>query len=417
MKVQIINIGDEILIGDTINTNAALISTELVKNHFEVTKVSVIGDDEEKIISEFEDALNKNDAVIVTGGLGPTHDDITKKCICKFYNSKLIMNEEILKDLKDFFEKRGRKLTKVNQMQAMIPDVAEVIKNNYGTAPGLWINKENKILISLPGVPHEMKALIEQNVIPRLLLMGGNNLRFRKVKNLLTTGIPESYLYERLGNLDELLMGAKLAFLPNQYGVKMRITVEENDEEKTINKLSGIEQKIRSLVGRFIYGSENITLEEVVGRLLKERNLTLSVAESCTGGLICSRITDVEGSSEYFERGIISYSNAAKVEILKVNEDFITEFGAVSEIIAKQMAEGVRAISGTEIGLSTTGIMGPTGATPEKQIGLVYIGICDDKICIAQKFQFGDNRILNKERTSQAALELLRRHLLGIPNE
>jgi nicotinamide-nucleotide amidase len=247
--------------------------------------------------------------------------------------------------------------------------------------------------------------------------MGGNNLRFRKVKNLLTTGIPESYLYERLGNLDELLMGAKLAFLPNQYGVKMRITVEENDEEKTINKLSGIEQKIRSLVGRFIYGSENITLEEVVGRLLKERNLTLSVAESCTGGLICSRITDVEGSSEYFERGIISYSNAAKVEILKVNEDFITEFGAVSEIIAKQMAEGVRAISGTEIGLSTTGIMGPTGATPEKQIGLVYIGICDDKICIAQKFQFGDNRILNKERTSQAALELLRRHLLGIPNE
>jgi nicotinamide-nucleotide amidase len=417
MKVQIISIGDEILIGDTINTNAAFISSELIKNQFVVTKVSVVGDNEENITYEFKEALKENDIVIVTGGLGPTHDDITKKCLSKFFESELVMNEEVLKNIKTFFEKRRRKLTKENEMQALVPKIAEVINNLNGTAPGLWIEKNKKILVSLPGVPHEIKALIESKVIPKLLLFRGEAPDVRKVKLLLTTGIPESYLFKNLGDLDSLLKGANLAFLPDQFGVKLRITVEDINEETALNRLSEIEQKIRSAVGRFIYGSENITLEEVVGRLLKERDLTISVAESCTGGLICDRFTNIDGSSKFFERGVISYSNAAKVEILKVSEDAIAEFGAVSEVIAKQMAEGIRAISVTDIGLSTTGIMGPTGGSKEKPIGLFYVGLSDDNMSIAKKFHFGDDRILNKARATQAALEMLRRYLLGIPYE
>jgi nicotinamide-nucleotide amidase len=417
MKVRIISIGDELLIGDTINTNAAFISSELIKNQFDVTKVSVVGDNEEDIISEFKEAFAENDVVIVTGGLGPTHDDITKKCISKFFESELVMNEEVLKNLKTFFEKRRRKLTKVNETQALIPRIAEAINNLQGTAPGLWIEKNKKILVSLPGVPHEMRALIESKVIPKLLSFRGNAPKIKKVKMLLTTGIPESFLFQQLGDLDVLLGEAKLAFLPDQFGVKLRITVEDSEEENALNRLSEIEQKIRSAVGRYIYGTENLSIEEVVGRLLKERNLTIAVAESCTGGLICDRFTNIDGSSKYFERGVITYSNTAKVELLKVSDNAISEYGAVSEIVAKQMAEGVRSISSTDIGLSTTGIMGPTGGSDEKPLGLVYIGLCDNKMSIARKYQFGDTRMLNKARASQAAFEMLRRYLLGIPYE
>lgn len=208
--------------------------------------------------------------------------------------------------------------------------------------------------------------------------------------------------------------GAKLAFLPSQFGVKLRITVKEKDKESANNKLSEIEQKIRSKAGRVIFASEDESLEEVVGRLLKERGLTISVAESCTGGNVSNLLTNISGSSSYFERGIVSYSNASKVEILKVNEDTLAENGAVSLEIARQMAEGVKSISGTDLGLSVTGIMGPTGATPGKPIGLVYIGFCNDQVCIAKKFIFGEDRLLNKQRTTQAAMEMVRRSLLGI---
>lgn len=205
-----------------------------------------------------------------------------------------------------------------------------------------------------------------------------------------------------------------MAFLPSQFGVKMRITALANSAELAQNKIEDIEQKIRSLVGRYIFGKENDTMESVVGKLLVDRNLKLAVAESCTGGLISHRLTNVSGSSGFLERGIVAYSNAAKVELLKVNEDSIAKNGAVSLEIARQMAEGIKAVSGSDIGLAVTGIMGPTGATPAKPVGLVFIGICDDKICTAKEFRFGDDRLLNKDRTSQAALEMLRRNLLGI---
>jgi nicotinamide-nucleotide amidase len=417
MQAYIITIGDEILLGHTLNTNAAYIGECLSNLNISVQKISVVGDDENAILYEFQLAWENYDLVFVTGGLGPTHDDVTRKCVVNFFNSELVENENVLEDIKSLFEKKKRKLTELNINQAKVPKVAEVIRNQFGTAPGLWIEKENKLFVVMPGVPYEMKGMMQSAVINRLEEFKDEEKVFLERKILLTTGIPESLLYERLGNLDELLQGAKLAFLPNQFGVKLRLTVEEADKESAKNKLSETEQKIRTKVGRYIYGSDNQLLEEVIGNLLSDRELKIAVAESCTGGLIGSMLTNISGSSNYFERGIISYSNASKVEILKVNEDTIAELGAVSREVAMQMAEGVKSTSGADIGLATTGIMGPTGATTEKPVGLVYIGYCDEKVCTARKFTFGNDRILNKEQTAQAALDFVRRQLLGISTD
>jgi len=415
MNAHIITIGDEILIGQTINTNAAFIGEKLSAIQVNVRKSSTVPDDEDEILKEFKLCLNENDLVVVTGGLGPTHDDITRTCIVKFFHTELIRNDEVLDDVKNFFKKRGRKLTKINEDQALVPKNAKIIRNEMGTAPGIWIEKDDKIFVVMPGVPFEMKAMMNNYIIPGLQEKIINKDSFVKRGNLLTTGIPESMLFERLGNLEELLGGAKLAFLPSQFGVKLRVTVNEINEETATNKLSEIEQKIRSKVGRFIYSKQDEPLEFAVARMLFERGLTIAVAESCTGGLISNLLTNISGSSKYYERGLISYSNASKVEILKVSEDTIMQNGAVSLEVARQMAEGIKSISGTDLGLSITGIMGPTGGSSEKPVGLAYIGICDDKVCTAKKFQFGDDRFLNKQRAAQAALDMVRRYLLGIP--
>lgn len=417
MKAYLISIGDELLIGQTINTNVAYIGSALSDINIQVIESSVIGDNIDVILSELDKASSMADLIVLTGGLGPTHDDITRSAIVKYFKTELVQNKEVLEDIQQFFSKRGRTVTELNASQALVPKIAIPIRNKRGTAPGMWIEKNKKIYVVMPGVPYEMKGMMEDFVIPRLSEMTKGKGSVIKKLILQTTGIPESTLFERLGNLEELLQGAKIAFLPNQYGVKLRITVTEANDEVAANRLNEIEQKIRTKVGRYIFARGEETLEEVVGKILSERGLTLSVAESCTGGEICTRLTNVSGSSKYFERGIITYSNAAKVELLKVNEDTIVQVGAVSPEVAMQMAEGVRAISGTDIGISTTGILGPTGATTNKPVGLVYIGYCDEKVCTAKKFLFGDDRILNKQRATQAALEMLRRQLLGISDE
>jgi nicotinamide-nucleotide amidase len=415
MNAHIITIGDEILIGQTINTNAAFIGEKLSGIQVNVRKTSTVPDNEEDILREFKTCLNENDLVVVTGGLGPTHDDITRTCIVKFFHTELIRNEEVLDDVRNFFKKRGRKITKINEDQSLVPKNAAVIRNERGTAPGIWIEKDDKIFVVMPGVPFEMKAMMDNYIIPKLQEKTINKDSFLKRGNLLTTGIPESTLFERLGDIDELLGGAKLAFLPSQFGVKLRVTVEEKNEETATNKLSEIEQKIRSKAGRFIYSKQDEPLENVIARMLIERGLTIAVAESCTGGLISNLLTNISGSSKFYQRGVISYSNASKIEILKVSEDTIAQYGAVSVETARQMAEGIRSISGTDLGLAITGIMGPTGGSSEKPIGLAYVGICDEKVCTAKKFQFGDDRILNKQRAAQSALDMIRRYLLGIP--
>ncbi len=417
MNAYIISIGDELLIGQTINTNAAFIGEKLADINIEIKKVSTVGDDESSILNEFKIAKNESDIIIVTGGLGPTHDDITRTCVIKFFGTKLIESKEILEDIEMMFAKRNRKLTSVNKAQALVPEIAVPIRNKKGTAPGMWIESDDKIFIVMPGVPYEMKGMMVDFVVPKLSEKTIVSGKVIKKSILQTTGIPESTLYEKFGNLDELLNGAKLAFLPSILGVKLRITVEAEDEETAKNKLIEIEQKIRTKAGRFIFGKDDDTLEEVIGRLLKERELKIATAESCTGGLIAHTLTNVPGSSDYFERGVVCYSNASKVEILKVNEDALIKHGAVSQEVAMQMAEGVKSTSGTDIGLAVTGIMGPTGATTDKPVGLVYIGFCDDKVCTVKKFVFGNERLLNKERTMQAALDMVRRQLLGISSD
>lgn len=415
MKAQIITIGDEILIGQIVNTNSSFISEKLTSAQIVVTKISAVGDEERAILEEFDAALQKNDLVIVTGGLGPTHDDITRKCIADFFQSELVMNDIILEDVRIFFEKRNRVLTRINEEQALVPELAKPIRNSRGTAPGFWIEKDGKIFVALPGVPIEMKGMMTDTVLPKLNEINKDKNIFYSVKTLLTTGIPESYLFEKIKSIENIFEEAKIAFLPNQFGTKIRLNVSALSETESKNRLLAAEQKIRAVVGKYIYGKDEELLEEIVGNLLIERGLRISVAESCTGGSLADRLTNVSGSSKYFERGFVSYSNASKVEMVNVNEDIIQKAGAVSLQVAQQMAEGVRLISGTDIGVATTGILGPTGATAEKPVGLVYIAVCNDKICSARQYNFGDGRILNKDRVTQAALEMVRRSLLGIP--
>lgn len=417
MNAYIITIGDELLIGQTLNTNASFIGEKLSAHKINIVKSVSVGDNEVSILNEFKLGLETSDIVVITGGLGPTHDDVTRTCVVKFFETELIENEDVLKNIKALFEKRGREVTAVNKAQALVPKIATPITNQHGTAPGMWIEKDGKYFVVMPGVPYEMKSMMTSFVVPKIeeLVAASGVVIIHKI--LQTTGIPESTLAERLGDIDEIMEGSKLAFLPSLVGVKLRITVEAENGEIAANKIVEIEQKIRNKAGRFIFGKGDESLEEVVGRLLKERDLKIATAESCTGGLIASTLTNVSGSSEYFERGIVSYSNAAKVEILKVDEDTIAENGAVSPEVAMQMAEGVKATSGSDIGLSVTGIMGPTGATTDKPVGLVYVGYCDEKVCTVNKFVFGNERLLNKERTMQAALDLVRKQLLGISQD
>jgi nicotinamide-nucleotide amidase len=414
MKAYIISIGDELLIGQTTNTNAVFIGEKLSEININVIKIVAIADDENSILDEFKLSIEKSDLVIVTGGLGPTHDDITRSCVVKFFDTDLVENEEVLENINMLFSKRNRELTEVNRAQALVPKISEPIKNVHGTAPGMWIEKNNKLFIVMPGVPYEMKAMINNFILPKISGMLKESGIVIKRSILQTTGISESTLSERLGDLDEILDGAKLAFLPSIVGVKLRITTKAEDEETAKNRIVEIEQKIRTKVGRFIYGKDEETLEEVIGRILIERDMKISTAESCTGGLIASSLTNISGSSAYFERGIVCYTNASKVEILRVDEDTITKHGVVSLEVAMQMAEGVKSTSGSDIGIAVTGIMGPTGATTDKPVGLVYIGYCDDKVCTAKKFIFGNERLLNKQRTMQAALNMVRKQLLGI---
>jgi nicotinamide-nucleotide amidase len=304
-------------------------------------------------------------------------------------------------------------MPEINREQARVPRIAKVIPNDYGTAPGYDITKNGKRFFVMPGVPYEMRGMMENTILPDLKNYIQSKNIFYNQKILYTTGIPESALYTKLEDIRPLFDEVKVAFLPSQFGVKIRLSMRSNDEKFNLEKIKFLEEKIRERVGDYIYTDEDLPIEEVIGKILTERKLKLAVAESCTGGLICHRITNIPGSSNYFERGVVSYSNESKIEILGVNPETIKNFGAVSEQTAIEMARGVRKISKADIGISTTGIMGPTGATETKPIGLVFVGYSDSEREFAKQFNFADNRVRNKDRTSQAALEILWRALTG----
>lgn len=406
-KVSIISIGDEILIGQTINTNAAYIGEKLTALGYEVIRNFTVGDEKQAILKTLKDAEDISDFIFVTGGLGPTHDDITRSCILEYFQTELVFDESTFERIKKLFERRNIPMPEINRDQAMVPKIAKIIPNDYGTAPGYDITKNGKRFFIMPGVPYEMKGMMEQTILPELKNYIQSKGVFYNQKILYTTGIPESALYSKLQDIRPLFDEVKVAFLPSQFGVKIRLSMRSESEELNLQKIKFVEDKIRERVNEYIYSDEDLPLEEVIGKILTEKKLKLAVAESCTGGLICNRITNVPGSSNYFERGVVSYSNEAKIQILGVNPETIQKFGAVNEQTAIEMARGVRKISGADIGISTTGIMGPTGATETKPIGLVYIGYSDGEKEFAKQYNFADNRVRNKERTSQAALELL----------
>jgi nicotinamide-nucleotide amidase len=412
-KVSIISIGDELLIGQTINTNAAYIGEKLTAIGYEVIRNFTVGDNRKDILKTFSDAEAISDFIFITGGLGPTHDDITRSCILEYFQTDLVFDEQTFERIKKLFEKKNIPMPEINREQARVPRIAKVIPNDYGTAPGYDITKNGKRFFVMPGVPYEMRGMMGNTILPDLKNYIQSKNIFYNQKILYTTGIPESALYTKLEDIRPLFDEVKVAFLPSQFGVKIRLSMRSNDEKFNLEKIKFLEEKIRERVGDYIYTDEDLPIEEVIGKILTERKLKLAVAESCTGGLICHRITNIPGSSNYFERGVVSYSNESKIEILGVNPETIKNFGAVSEQTAIEMARGVRKISKADIGISTTGIMGPTGATETKPIGLVFVGYSDSEREFAKQFNFADNRVRNKDRTSQAALEILWRALTG----
>jgi nicotinamide-nucleotide amidase len=406
MIAEIISIGDELLIGQIVNTNAAWMSRQLNLANIRVRHVSAVGDDAEDIRRSLDLAFSRADVVLLTGGLGSTHDDITKKAVAEHFDSaEMVMDEKVLAHIRALFQRRNLRPNQAIEEQALVPRKATVLWNDYGIAPGLLFERSGRYCAIMPGVPAEMQHIMSERVLPFLKNKNKNaTIRHRTIR---TVGVGESVLFEKLSPITELEKFGKIAFLPNYSAVDVRVSVYETGATAAEQRIRAAEEYILARVGKNVYGFDDDTLEAVIGKLLIEKKATLAVAESCTGGLIAHRITNVSGSSQYFDRGVVTYSNAAKTQILGVPEEILQQHGAVSEECAKAMAAGVRRISATTYGLATTGIAGPTGGTDEKPVGLVWIGIATPERVFAQKFLFVKDRLVNKERFSQMALNLL----------
>lgn len=407
---EVITIGDEILYGQITDTNTQWISAEIDKVGIKTIRKTSIGDQESQILGILEEGFSRADILLMTGGLGPTKDDITKKTIAKYFNDTLEINTDAEAFVKDFFEKRGRPFTEINRQQASLPTKCTYLPNITGTAPGMWFEHNGKILVSMPGVPVEMKYLIEHEVIPRLKAFF--ELPVIEHHIISTIGIGESFLAETIEEWeDQLPEHIRLAYLPSFSQVRLRLT-GFGDDRKIIQEQIRIEaEKVKPLIASYIFSESNQTIAEAVGELLKSKNATLGVAESCTGGNIAHMITLIPGSSAFFLGGVVSYSNDSKMNVLKVKQETLTNFGAVSEQTVKQMAEGVRITMGSTYGIATSGIAGPDGGTEDKPVGTVWIAVTDGKITEARLLKLGKQREVNIEYSSVAALNLLRRFI------
>ncbi|HEX7069793.1 MAG TPA: competence/damage-inducible protein A [Rhodothermales bacterium] len=420
MKVILLTVGDELLIGQVLNTNAAWLGEQLGLIGAEVIRSTALPDDVDALVAALDAATADADLVVVTGGLGPTHDDVTREALARHAGVELVLNEDVLAAIRERFGRRGRTMPEANAVQALIPDGFEVMTNPVGTAPGMWKSRleggRRVMLAVMPGVPHEMRHLTLNELIPRLRQEAG--LRVIRHRTLLTAGIGESHLQERIGDLSAFLTDrSRLAYLPGPEGVRLRITVVGDDEAGVTENLTRFERHLMSRIGSFVYGRDGETIESVAGRLLASEGLRLAVAESCTGGSLLDRITNVPGASGYLIGGVVAYCNEVKKNVLGVSAEALEQEGAVSETVARQMAEGVRRVMATDIGLSTTGIAGPGGGTPEKPVGLVWIGYADADGSEAVVMQFGSDRELNKQLAATAALNLVRKRLLARSRE
>jgi len=412
MRVEIISVGDELLIGQVVNTNASWMGKQLLNAGVQVDWITTVGDHEERISEALRIAQDRTDIVLLTGGLGPTHDDVTKKVLCQHFDCEVILDTGTLEHIKALFRHRGISMSRVNEAQALIPDKAEVIFNDRGTAPGLRLRQNGKIIYVMPGVPFEMKSMMQRIIIPEIQEMAGN--RRIAIRVLCTIGIAESSLFDKLGDIAVIEQFAKMAFLPSPGGIRIRLTAEAEDQAAAKSVLDSAEKLIREEANAYIFADEDITLEEAIAKILIAEKKTIAIAESCTGGLISHKLTNISGSSNYLDRAVVSYSNAAKMDELAVPAELIEKHGAVSTEVAYAMAEGARRIAHTDFGISTTGIAGPMGGSEQKPVGLVYIAVAGDAGTICERHQFTGDRLTNKERFAYSALNLLRKTLLGI---
>ena len=407
-SAEILTIGNEIVTGLVADTNSGVITRRLDSLGISVPRHVSVGDDKEEIAEALKQALERVDCVILTGGLGPTHDDITKQVLCRFFDSVLVTDAEVKRRIDSIFQSRGRETPQAAYTQAEVPEKATILHNTQGTAPGLLFEKNGKRVYSLPGVPLEAEHLLETYIVPHLENLGTIKVQHRILK---TTGSPESVLWEEIGPVSPFEEYVRVASLPSLLGVRIRFTASGKDSKETTAQLDAAEKLLREKIDHHIFAVDDETLEGNIGDLLKKKKWTLAVAESCTGGLIGHRLTNVSGSSEYFLEGAVTYSNEAKQIRLGVDPALIEAHGAVSEEVATAMAEGIRQKSGSDFGLAVTGIAGPTGGTPDKPVGLTFIAVTGPQGTQCEQFRFHQDRVRNKERAAQAALNLLRLYL------
>jgi nicotinamide-nucleotide amidase len=405
--VEIITIGDELLIGQVINTNASWMAQQLNLAGYDVRQVTSVSDQKSEIMRALEEASGRAEIILLTGGLGPTKDDITKDVLCNFFSTSLIVDEKVLGMIGSFFARKGLPLTAINRDQALVPKNALVVENQLGTAPGLAFEKDGKLYIAMPGVPYEMKYIMETFVIPALLKRsGGMHILHRTI---LTQGIGESFLSEIIKDWEESLAPhIKLAYLPSPGIVRLRLSARGNDSELLEQLLALRIAELKSLIPQYIWGEGEDTLEIVAGRRLRQKGMTLATAESCTGGHIAHRITSVAGSSEYFKGSVVAYENEVKKSLLGVKDETLQSFGAVSKEVVEEMAVGVQKLLHADYAIAVSGIAGPGGGTAEKPVGTVWIAIAGPNGSMtSKKFLFGDDRQRNILRSTHAALGLL----------
>lgn len=410
MKGEIIAVGTELLLGNIVNTNAQYLSQKLADLGIDVYYHVVVGDNLKRLTETIKTSLERSDIVITSGGLGPTADDITKEGAAQAMGLKLLPDEESIERIKKMFSSTGRIMTENNIKQGYIPEGAVVLENNNGTAPGVLIEKEGKIVIMLPGPPKELYPMFESKVLPYLKSKTDSTIRSKVLRVI---GVGESAVEHILKDIFDSQANPTIAPYAKDGEVHLRITAKTGIPEEADSLIAEMEQKVRAILDDNIYGCNEETLEEAVLKLLQKKNLTISLAESCTGGLVASRLTDIPGASASLISGVVSYSNESKINILKVKEDTIRKYGAVSPQTAEEMAVGAKKLSNTDIGLSITGIAGPDGGSAEKPVGLCYIGIAIGKSVNVQKIMLTGNRNRIRWGSSSRALDFLRRVLLS----
>ncbi|MBA2421783.1 MAG: competence/damage-inducible protein A [Chitinophagales bacterium] len=412
MNASIITIGDELLIGQVVDTNSSWMGQELNKIGVYVIRKIVVGDVKRDIVDALDEAGAISDLVLITGGLGPTKDDITKHTLCDYFRGRLVFNEEVYEMVETYFARMKRPMLESNRRQAELPDNCIHIKNYNGTAPGMWFERDGKVFISMPGVPWEMKLMMQDNILARIKQKFETELIIHKT--ILTQGIGESFLSEHIRDIEDAFPeGIKLAYLPNLSSVRLRITARGKDESLLAEKVEMLTTQIKERLSEYIWGYDDDILEDVVGRMLISQQASLCTAESCTGGLIAHKLTSIPGSSVYFKGSIVSYSNEVKENLLSVKATTLRNFGAVSEESVHEMALGALKIMKTDYAIAVSGIAGPSGGTVDKPVGTVWIGIAKNEKVLTRKFLFPGNRERNMEMAAINGLSMLRKFMLS----